>query len=394
MPNRKTKIVVSKSVRRRSKRNRGKVVAAKIAAASTGAPKWMPTKDVYSVVNQRPVKQQPQTVAKGKRKRRSRNKRRGVGLGEVHPYALLQVDPFQPTYGVKIPDSDDTPSIPFHTVVEGAFTTGVAGNFQAFCMPDPNNVLNNTTAFVWPATYAVGGTIPNLNMIQQQLGSVRLVAGGIKIQCTSSLLNTTGKVHVAPVYVDSVNRLAAAGWSGVLPGSVAEMFLLPDYQVYPAAALVGDEVIALFDAVSDQGFQYRSTAAPWIPVLGTGVQPASTVVDTSYGLMGILVAVDGASTTSPTLLEIEWSLHYEGLMEGASGGVIEPSRPEYDQPMVIAATRNMLLDIPRVRCVGDAGEGEEEFGATIQKWWNIACNVARGVTQVGNIATDLAALFI
>jgi len=450
--NRNRKLVAATTpVRPRRRRNRRRVGTAQATAKAvrSGVPTLAPAVRSSLIVNQQ--KAGVPTTGTRKRGRRNRGNRSGrLGYKSLHSYARACVDPLNVSDHPKIPDADMAPSIPFSIRFCTVLSTDVTNNGYAmgFCMADPaalfmpviggpstatTGLLYNdaTIAPATPPTVApfYQGTClsaSNIGTLQQQLSLVRLVAGGIRVSCTSGFAVTQGRIHIAPIVWDWTYNNSAYGWNTSIPSSnltsytaqvadvISQMENQPDYQVFPCTSLLNNEILCLFDSVDDEAQHYRGLREPWCP---TGVEgamsgttnvysPSSSVC--TYGIVGYAVLVEGGQTGTgqSTTINLEYVMHYEGLPSGKGSvpvtgggsstiyGIDFSSPAALDQPNVIAATRNMLEWVPRVRMVDDAGVEEAEFEKQAGSFWDAAVKAATTVGEGVQLAASLAALFI
>jgi len=284
-----------------------------------------------------------------------------------------------------------TPSFAFteRSTLEAVTTQHGTGFDMWLCTPDPNLQVVESTGS-WTSTWAFSGlttaTLPAITSIQANLQALRLVSGCITIRCDTAVSSTSGRVFICPVFLDSRSTPA-----NTIPGSLSEMLAVPDVQVYNLSSLINNEAIALFDAYDPASQIYKSTTGPWIPSTLSGT-PGPVLP--SGGNWAVLVALTGVATGATESINIDWTLNYEGIVSMVTGNITSASKAAPSQPTLLAAVQNMMEDIPRIRCVDDGGIAEGEFGTVVNKYWNQAVNIARGVSDVASIIGGLAAMFI
>lgn len=329
---------------------------------------------------------------------------------------------------------------PVNCVVQGCCGTPNAGIF---------NAAANT--FVWPNgivyTDAAGsqnafgpGTgytnqdfmIHGANPYMTRYSASRLVAGGFKLQGTSSYSSVSGIVHMAPIYVDmSLNSndsqavagggfvnyttgLLRNGWQVQLPSNASDLAALPGYVQFPLSELQENTIVGLFKRVDSSAKLFKPTANAWMLEGSSGASTrvgAATSPD-GYGHYCIVVFVEGFMPNGTTnngvpVMGLDIIYHLETQIKGSStyrvtSGLVVNNNTGSDvaracphQPLLMAAADTMCGDIPAIRASDPGGIQETSFVSEVSRLWGTALRIASGVSTVFDVVGPaLAALVI
>jgi len=211
-----------------------------------------------------------------------------------------------------------------------------------------------------------------------------MAAGGVSIQAIPSFANAQGSVFVCYVPIDDTQ----IGQNTAFPTSIAQMEYLPGYQHYPLASLIENEILVPFRRYDDGAYRYRSIMKPWI----TG---SSTAVETTMGIYGILVVTAGAPIGAVSLTcYVQQRVHFESQIKPSTGSVFQNTGACAYQPLVMAASTNVLSSLAVPRAVDDAGIEEQHFMDRVTGAWEQTLTVVRGVSDTVGFLAQLASIVL
>lgn len=227
-------------------------------------------------------------------------------------YALAQINPWDPSCrGVKIPDSNTTPSSSFIDTSEFALTSSLTnGNPKCYAFqshPDCVRVIANdgatSSTWAWAAGFLDYEISPNKTRIENNIGLLRTVAHSVKISSGFAPTGATGFVHIA---VGPVSQFGSTTWN--FPGSVAALTELPYYRRVTIASLTQNPLIINNKCLDVTGQRYVSPAQ----LRGGNVGATAGEFQVANQWNTIFVCVDGAGTNTVPLT-CECISHYEAI---------------------------------------------------------------------------------
>lgn len=244
-------------------------------------------------------------------------------------YQLSQIDAFDPrVVGVKIPDSNTTPSV--GVMVSDDFNLSTLPNNFASCYAFQPSVAScmitavpgTVNSWVWPASYAGNTISAKSSAIGTNYDLYRPVAHGVRISSSLSTQSATGFVHIA-VYP---SRTTKGTWD--FPQNLANLSECMWYTRITVSSLTQTPYVI-------QNKFLDCTAQRYVDTGGdaggnkVGDNPGSlTASEGRYGRVQvanewctILIAIEGATVGGVLTVPIsaETLVHYEALP--APGGV-------------------------------------------------------------------------
>lgn len=309
-------------------------------------------------------------------------------------YLLAQIDPFNSTAeGAKIPDQDLTWSSTCYSETEVTLATDATyGLAAALFYPDPSSdqatgTANATTNWGLAANWTSQSSVPNITAIRAAYGLLRCVAWGVRFYCPGAVGTTVGRVHVCLVPID----YGTTGYTTACPTSVSTMMQLPGYQNWPLQDLIQDTVMVTGRMTDLAGaYRYRDAAVPW----NVGSAQVVAGVETSAGWYGIMIVVEGAGV-SQNVVSVEVRKHYEAQIKGNTGaGVLHTTPGAPYQPTILAASNNIVANVPPARIMADSGNSERQLWKDIEGAWKTGVQIANGVGDAVAWAARIAGMFI
>jgi hypothetical protein len=294
---------------------------------------------------------------------------------ELPQFLVALADPFNvEAFGCKIPDDEMSLSITCFS--QGVVTLPadvVFGNTVQLWTPDPLRMFVNSTgssavgAWNWPSSIsaATPNTIPNLVSLQAQVEAVRVVAGGIKLTCPTTLTSTQGTFHLCYVPLDyNLNAISS------LPNNIAQMSQMPGYRTGPLVDLIEDEGYCSFRPTDIAAQRYRDINITW-----AANAPPVAGLESTPGWYAICVAgVTGQSLVSSPL-QTEFIFHYEALLK--PGNIFVASKPAMHSPISMAAIGNALSCIDGIWIKKEDNQEVTRWSG-IQEIFNQGMQFARG----------------
>ena len=281
------------------------------------------------------------TGTKRPRRRTVRSKTQCSNVGDLSPgqkFLLAQADPFDPQcQGAKIPDANTVPSVGFPMTELTSLSTVAVGDVRCWgFMPGITNSIVASTggvaSWTWAATFGGFSNWSKRSAVTNVFELSRPVAHGIRISCPNAPTTTTGFVHIAVAY-ESFNNISTWPW----PTDVAGISGYQQYKRVTLASLTQSPLTIINKYTDETAFRYTSPDRTDAPSPG-GTQSGSLEFNIPYSWGAILIAVEGAASTSP--LVIEQILHSEGIPKSSSflmGGMAAPYSPS-----ILGATANMV----------------------------------------------------
>jgi len=290
------------------------------------------------------------------------------------PYALARLDPFHPgACGARVPDeySGHTATLTLKT----SLTINGAAAMDCIIFPNLKAPMISTTQSLVGAatlTWADNTTTANVfgwhsGVLAGKIANYRIVGYGVRITSVSSMTSASGRIVIATLPLEShlvtkqftVGGVSPAtnasltagqtltGWGIPTTGtSVSAAYLaeIPDSVIISMLDLAENDYDIVPNLCSTDAYNFRNSDDRY-----TGFDMAYQTAtghssDASYlkfgGFETVVIAVDGATTTSP--VEIEVIYHVEGCPSttgGISGGVssiIAPAvaRSPVDPPLL------------------------------------------------------------
>lgn len=275
------------------------------------------------------------------RRRVARRTGSGCGSGESSPgqkFLIANADPFNPLcQGAKIPDANTVQSVGYPMSELSTLSLALASDVRCFAfLPAVSASIITSTGgaagWTWPANYAGATSWSKRSSVVSTMELFRPVAHGIRISCPNAPTSTTGFVHIAVAY-ETFRGDITWPWATDIAG-------ISGYQQYKRVTLASltQSPLTIINKYTDEtAFRYTSTSAADNPTsAGTGANPFEFNLPYSWG--AILIAVEGAATTSP--LVVESVLHSEGIPKQSSflmGGLAAAYSPQ-----ILGATSNMV----------------------------------------------------
>jgi hypothetical protein len=298
------------------------------------------------------------------------------------------LDPFSiDAYGAKLPDQSSYPSLPFtvKSIQSGATSAATGADCSAF-IPFGSYYRSNPTglsaAGIMTWTPATDGYAPatNWSSYQAAMGLYRTVTGGIKIDVTSSLLNTQGRLYVCHVPMDEQQF---AGGANYFPTTVGGIMNMPLSEEYSLAELTEEELIIPFRRFSIQSENYRDSAVP----VAAGIE-AAAATESTFGWCAIILLFVGASLTNPVSYDVEHILHCEGLQLGNDTILAEtPAAPFIPQAMAQIYQLNQAMPVGSIT-------KDPQQGTWVDNALSKAKKVMVTTSKVAGFALEAASLFV
>jgi len=265
-------------------------------------------------------------------------------------FLLAQADPFEPKcLGAKIPDSNTVPSVAAPLTELYSLTTTAAGDGKCVAfLPSVNSSIiastaASSTSWTW-ATFASGTGVSNWTKVtdfRATFEASRPVAHGIRITCNNAPTTTTGYVHVAVAF-EAYNNVTTWPFATDIAGLSGYSW----YKRVTLASLTQSPLTVINKYCDETAFRYSGADTAGV----SNATPMEFHIPYSWG--AILIAVEGAATTTP--IQCEMILHSEGIPKQQAFLVGSNAAPY--SPAVLGATSHMVANTDFTHTEAEQGE--------------------------------------
>jgi len=295
-------------------------------------------------------------------------------------FLLAQMDPFEPNVqGAKIPDANSVPSVGFPMTELLTLQTSTAGDARCWAfMPTASSGIvpsvGGASSWAWPSTHSGAVNWTKRPDLINTFEMTRPVAHGIRISCPNAPTSTTGFVHIAVAY-ESFNRTSTWPW----PTDVTGFSGYQQYKRVTLASLTQSPLTIINKYIDETAFRYTSPDQFDGPPGTETNQNLRLQFNTPYSWGAVLIAVEGAASTSP--LQVEQILHVEGIPKSTSfmmGGIAASYNPG-----LLHATSNMVAR-------NDIAHTEEQQDSYISQAFSNAYSGASSV--ISTVASEASSM--
>lgn len=259
-------------------------------------------------------------------------------LDSGQKWLLAQVDPFEPKVaGAKIPDANSVPSIGYPMNELSAPASTLVGEVQCVALLPAvtNSIITATSgagAWTWAINWGGATNWTERASVVQGIELTRPVAHGVRVSCPNAPTTTTGFLHIAVAF-ESFNNVSTWPWPTTVAGLSAYQF----YKRVTLASLTQSPITVINKFIDDSAFRYTTSDRADHP--GAAATPdLQFQFQTPYSWGAILIAFEGAATTTP--ISIESVLHQEGIPKNSS--FLHGSVAARFDPSLLTATQNMI----------------------------------------------------
>lgn len=297
------------------------------------------------------------------------------------------INPFSPdALGLKLPDESSYPSLPFHVkTISSSTTQSATGSSALACYPFGSVCFESPVTFTaagvatWtPATDSYSSST-NWSNYSSSMGLYRTVVGGVKVDITSALLNTQGRLYVCHVPMDCGLVSTASNYA---PTSIGGLMNMPFSEEYSLAELAEEELIIPFRRYSDNSEHYRDSTWPISNSTGSGFAE-----EMAPGWCAIYLFFVGASLTNPVTYDIEHIIICEGL-ELANDTILATSPAAPFMPRAMEQIYQVNGNMPVAVVAKDPDQGTW-IDTALRKTKNSIITAAK----VAGFALEVASLF-
>jgi len=284
-----------------------------------------------------PAKRRRRATTTGRRKTmRSKCACPQAELTPGDKFLLAQADPFEPrALGAKVPDSNTVPSVAVSLTELLGFGLAAAGDARCIALLPTftSSIVQSTTAsssaWTWSAAYGGTSSWSKRPDFSNTFELTRPVAHGVRITSNNAPTTSTGFVHIA---VANESFRASTSWPYAV--NIAEMSGYSWYKRVTIASLTQSPLTVINKYVDETAFRYEDAAS-----LNAG-DASSMEFHVPWGWGAILIAVEGAATTTP--IQMEMILHHESIPKQSA--VLMGSTAAAYSPGVISATSHMVAN--------------------------------------------------
>jgi hypothetical protein len=233
-------------------------------------------------------------------------------------------------------------------------------------------------AMTWSASDTCAAAT-NWSSYAAAMGLYRTVVGGIKVDVTSSLLNTQGRLYVCHVPMDVANTTTGYNF---FPATVGALMNMPYSEEYSLAELCEEELVIPFRRISDVSEHYRDSTYP----IANAASPTGAE-ENANGWCAIICLFVGASLTNVVSFDIEHIIVCEGLQLG-NDTILATTPPAPFMPRAMEQIYQLNAGMP----VGSVTKDPQQ-GTWIDSAIRKAKNTLKKAAAVAGFAVEMATLF-